>query len=126
MLCVITGNPPAEVAIVLSIDMSCFVACSRIFCSQSPLAATSRPFRCRINAEDSIVPIVTSASASGRDSINLVLFSKLSFSLLLIFANVRSCVLKLSKKSAKLCISDTRVGNFNRGAIWALFLTRVP
>ncbi|KAK2005395.1 hypothetical protein LZ32DRAFT_189739 [Colletotrichum eremochloae] len=76
---------PAVVATVLSIDTSCFVACSRIFRGQSPPAATSRPFGCRINAEDDIVPKVTSASASGRGSINLLLFSKISFSLLLLF-----------------------------------------
>ncbi|KAK1456269.1 hypothetical protein CTAM01_17220 [Colletotrichum tamarilloi] len=78
-------DPPAEVAMVLSLDTSCFVACSRIFRGQSPLAATSRPFGCRINAEDDIVPKVTSADASGRGSINLVLVSKISFSLLLVF-----------------------------------------
>ncbi|KAK2005707.1 hypothetical protein LZ32DRAFT_134707 [Colletotrichum eremochloae] len=73
------------VAIVLSIDTSCFVACSPIFRGQSPPAAASRSFGCRINAEDDIVPKVTSASASGRGSIDLVLFSKISFSLLLMF-----------------------------------------
>ncbi|KAK1973248.1 hypothetical protein LZ30DRAFT_42268 [Colletotrichum cereale] len=78
-------NPPAVVAMVLSNDTSCFVACSPIFRGQSPPVATSRPSGCRINAEDDIVPKVTSASASGRGSINLVLFSKISFSLLLMF-----------------------------------------
>ncbi|KAF6784879.1 hypothetical protein CMUS01_16590 [Colletotrichum musicola] len=73
------------VAMVLSVDVSCFVACSRIFRGQSPLAATSRPFGRRINAEDGIVSKMTSADASGRGSINLVLFSKILFSLLLMF-----------------------------------------
>ncbi|KAF6803749.1 hypothetical protein CMUS01_15011 [Colletotrichum musicola] len=73
------------VAMVLSVDVSCFVACSRIFRGQSPLAATSRPFGRRINAEDGIVSKMASADASGRGSINLVLFSKISFSLLLLF-----------------------------------------
>ncbi|KAL0939833.1 uncharacterized protein CTRU02_206443 [Colletotrichum truncatum] len=69
---------------VLSIDVSYFVACSRIFRGQSPPAATSRLFGSRINAEDDIMPKVTSESASGRGLINLMLFSKISFSLLLI------------------------------------------
>ncbi|KAL0943314.1 uncharacterized protein CTRU02_201200 [Colletotrichum truncatum] len=68
---------------VLSIDVSYFVACSRIFRGQSPPAATSRLFGSRINAEDDIMPKVTSESASGRGLINLMLFSKISFSLLL-------------------------------------------
>ncbi|WQF76274.1 hypothetical protein CDEST_01288 [Colletotrichum destructivum] len=80
----IARDSTAVMAMVLSVDMSCFVACSRIFGGQSPPAATSRPFGCRINAEDDIVPKVTSESASGRGSINLMLFSKISFSLLLI------------------------------------------
>ncbi|KAL0931291.1 uncharacterized protein CTRU02_214026 [Colletotrichum truncatum] len=70
---------------VLSIDVSYFVACSRIFRGQSPPAATSRLFGSRINAEDDIMPKVTSESASGRGLINLMLFSKISFSLLLMF-----------------------------------------
>ncbi|KAL0942111.1 uncharacterized protein CTRU02_204874 [Colletotrichum truncatum] len=70
---------------VLSIDVSYFVACSRIFRGQSPPAATSRLFGSRINAEDDIMPKVTSESASRRGLINLMLFSKISFSLLLMF-----------------------------------------
>ncbi|KAL0938059.1 uncharacterized protein CTRU02_207790 [Colletotrichum truncatum] len=73
---------------VLSIDVSYFVACSRIFRGQSPPAATSRLFGSRINAEDDIMPKVTSESASGRGLINLMLFSKISFSLLLMFFTV--------------------------------------
>ncbi|KAK1471641.1 hypothetical protein CABS01_16350 [Colletotrichum abscissum] len=79
VLLVITCRPPAEVAMVLSLGTSFFVACSRMFRGQSPLAATSRRFGCRINAEDGIVPKVASADASGCGSINLVLFSKISF-----------------------------------------------
>ncbi|OHE94861.1 hypothetical protein CORC01_09780 [Colletotrichum orchidophilum] len=82
VLLVITRDRPAEVAMVLSIDTSCFVACSQIFRGQSPPAATSRPSGYRINAEDGIVPQITSADAGGRGSINLVLFSKISCSLL--------------------------------------------
>ncbi|KAL0930305.1 uncharacterized protein CTRU02_214380 [Colletotrichum truncatum] len=75
---------------VLSIDVSYFVACSRIFRGQSPPAATSRLFGSRINAEDDIMPKVTSESASGRGLINLMLFSKISFSLLLMFWAART------------------------------------
>ncbi|UQC75207.1 uncharacterized protein CLUP02_01860 [Colletotrichum lupini] len=85
VLLVMTRDRPAEVAMILSNDTSCFVACSLVFRGQSPLAATSRPFGCRFNAEDDIVPKVTSADASGRGSINLVLVSRVSFSLLLVF-----------------------------------------
>ncbi|KAK0367418.1 hypothetical protein CLIM01_15225 [Colletotrichum limetticola] len=84
VLLVINREPPAKVAMVLSLD-TCFMPCSRIFCGQSPLAAASRPFVCRINAEDAIVPKVASADASGRSLINLVLVSKISFWLLLVF-----------------------------------------
>lgn len=81
----IARDSTAVVSMVLSIDVSYFVACSRIFRGQSPPAATSRLFGSRINAEDDIMPKVTSESASGRGLINLMLFSKISFSLLLMF-----------------------------------------
>ncbi|KAL0935114.1 uncharacterized protein CTRU02_209705 [Colletotrichum truncatum] len=89
---------------VLSIDVSYFVACSRIFRGQSPPAATSRLFGSRINAEDDIMPKVTSESASGRGLINLMLFSKISFSLLLMFSR-RSCPRTAYRPSVLLIVT---------------------
>ncbi|KAL0929289.1 uncharacterized protein CTRU02_215742 [Colletotrichum truncatum] len=88
---------------VLSIDVSYFVACSRIFRGQSPPAATSRLFGSRINAEDDIMPKVTSESASGRGLINLMLFSKISFSLLLMFFWGRRVAQTRQEQSVSRC-----------------------